>query len=355
MKVLVGMSGGVDSSMAAVLLKEAGHDVRGASLLMCERGLVEADRAPQCFSPSVDDAARTAGHIGIPHVVIDARDAFSEHVIGPFLDAYARGLTPNPCILCNRHVKFPLLLKEALGQGADFLATGHYGRVKRPDGPSPSGTVLKKGVDPGKDQSYVLYALGREELGRLLLPLGDWWKKDVRARASELGLPVFGRPESQEICFIEDRDYVGFVRTARPDAGRPGPIIDHEGRVLGEHRGIYAYTVGQRKGLGISSPHPLYVTKIDAGENAVFVGPREAAMKRELTVTGLNWLLPREGDFKAEAKVRSMMPARPALVCPVDEERIRVVFDEPVWAPAPGQSAVLYEGDTVLGGGVIEG
>jgi tRNA-specific 2-thiouridylase len=219
---------------------------------------------------------------------------------------------------------------------------------------SGGGEELRTGVDSRKDQSYVLYALRPEELGALLLPLGNYTKEAVRDKARELGLPAARREESQEICFVEGRDYPGFIAALTGEKDRPGPIIDAEGRTLGRHRGIHRYTVGQRRGLGISAPEPLYVTGVDAEKNTVFVGPREAAMAREFAVGGVNWLLKPQGEFRTGVKVRSTMRARPALVRPLAGDRAHVSFDEPQWAPSPGQAAVFYRADSVAGGGTIE-
>jgi tRNA-specific 2-thiouridylase len=348
MKVLVGMSGGVDSSMTAHLLKEAGYEVEGLSLVLFE---TRGRKSPTacCTLEALGDAAKTARHIGIPHSTLDVRDAFIEKVVEPFIESYRRGLTPNPCILCNQHIKFPFLLEEARRRGAEFIATGHYARVDR----SGDGPLLKKGVDERKDQSYVLYVLTHEILSALLLPLGGWTKDEIRKKAHEMGLPAAEREESQEICFVEDRDYPRFISTVTGSEEKPGPIIDERGNELGKHGGIHRYTLGQRKGLGISSPTPLYVTGIDAEKNIVYVGPREAATAREFTVADINWLVPKGGEFGADVKVRSTMPAQPALVTPAGQI-VRVTFDEPQWAPAPGQAAVFYDADTVVGGGVIE-
>ncbi len=344
------MSGGIDSSLTAYLLKEAGYEAEGLSLILFEaRG--RRDSTACCSMRAIEDAARNASHIGMPHGSLDLRDVFMEKVMEPFVDAYLKGLTPNPCILCNRHIKFPYLLREARKRGAESIATGHYARVER----AGNGVLLKKGADPVKDQSYVLYALRREELERLVLPLGTYTKRETRLLAREAGLPVTDRPESQEICFVEKNDYCRFIRTLHPEAEKPGPVVGPNGNTLGTHKGVYCHTIGQRKGLGISSPQPLYVTRIDLERNALHVGPREAAMRKELNVGELNWLLPRNGDFRATVKIRSMMRAQPALVRRAAENRVRIIFDEPQFAPTPGQSAVLYDGDTVVGGGVVEG
>lgn len=347
--VLVGMSGGVDSSMAACLLKEAGYRVEGLSFVLWE-ARARTDPTTCCSLQAIEDAARTAAHIGIPHSSLDVRGAFIERVIEPFVESYTRGLTPNPCILCNLHIKFPFLLREAERRKADFIATGHYARVD----PTGKAAVLRKGVDPRKDQSYVLYVLRQEELARLLLPLGGFTKQDIRQRARALGLPASERPESQEICFIEHRNYFKFIDKLSPVAGTPGPLLDPDGNTIGTHRGIHNYTIGQRKRLGAHSPTPLYVTRIDILRNAVSVGPREAAMFKEFLVRDVNWLIPRRESFKASVKVRSTMQEKPATVYPLTGERVRVVYDSPQWAPAPGQSAVFYDGDAVVGGGTIE-
>jgi len=348
MKGVAGMSGGIDSSYAAYLLRQAGYEVEGLSFILFEtRGRTHPSAC--CSLEALRDAERAARHIGIPHRSLDLRAAFMEKVVEPFMASYLKGLTPNPCILCNREIKFPYLLGEAARRGAGFIATGHYARVERQD----DGAVLKTGVDRAKDQSYVLYALRRKELESLLLPLGGLTKAETRKGARDAGLPLSGRPESQEICFVENR-YGSFIQALAPEAQKPGSIVDGEGKTLGAHRGIHAYTVGQRKGLGVASPVPLYVTRIDAASNTIFVGPREAVMKREVMVGDLNWLAPGSGEFRARVKIRSTMEAAPAIVSFAGENAVRVEFDEPQFAPAPGQSAVFYEGDAVIGGGVIQ-
>lgn len=359
-KVLVGMSGGVDSSITAYLLKEQGYDVEGLSFILWE-ARQRNDFTTCCSSQAIEDAASTASQIGILHSSVDVRDEFIEKVIEPFIDAYTKGKTPNPCILCNRHIKFPFLLKEAEKRGAEFIATGHYARIERKGSRGQGAkesrvteTLLKKGADPKKDQSYFLYVLRQEELSRLLLPLGDYKKEDVRNLANKLWLPSAKRPESQEICFIEGKSYFKFINKINPLAGAAGPVMDMNGKVLGEHKGIYNYTIGQRKGLGISSPAPLYVSKIDAVKNIVYVGPQESAKIKEFEVQELNWLTSPIQVIRATVKVRSMMKAEPATIsASPDSETVKVIFDEPQWAPAPGQSAVFFNDDIVLGGGII--
>lgn len=354
------MSGGVDSSVTAYLLREQGYEVEGLSFILWEaRG--RTDFTTCCSLQAMEEASKTARHIGIPHSTIDVRDDFIERVIEPFVYAYTTGLTPNPCVLCNRFIKFPFLLKEAEKRGAEYIATGHYAKIERQgsrgQGVKESRGVLKKGIDPKKDQSYVLYILRQEELERLILPLSHYTKDEVRKIAQELRLPAAKRPESQEICFIEDRNYFKFIKKLSPIAGEPGPIMDINGKVIGTHRGIYEYTIGQRKRLRISSSEPLYVIKIDALKNTVYVGPEEAAKKKEFFVEDLNWLSTQGGlptHFRASVKVRSMMKDEPATIFQISEETVHVVFDEPQWAPAPGQSAVFYDGDIVIGGGVIK-
>jgi len=274
-KVIVGMSGGVDSSVAAHLLKEQGYAVEGLSFILWETRQSKSFTAC-CSLQAIEEAAKTAAHLGVPHSAIDVRDDFLEKVIEPFIEAYTKGLTPNPCILCNKHIKFPYLLREAEKRGAEFIATGHYARITSTDSPIHRFT-LSKGIDPKKDQSYFLYVLRKEELKRILFPLGNYKKEDVRKIANELKLPAAQRPESQEICFIEGNNYFKLIDQLHPASDVSGPIMDMNGKILGEHKGLYHYTIGQRKGLGISSPNPLYVVKIDAGKNIVYVGSEERA------------------------------------------------------------------------------
>ena len=341
MKVVVAMSGGVDSSVAAAMLKEEGCDIIGATMQIWP-----ADE------PAAD-AKYVADKLGIPHCVMNFSDIFAREVIADFCQEYRRGRTPNPCIRCNQHVKFGALLERAREMGADFIATGHYARIE-PD--EATGTcLLKKGADAQKDQSYFLCQLTREQLQHTMFPIGNLTKERVRQIAAELNLPVASRPESQEICFIPDDDYSGFLKDYIPQAIEPGPILDEQGNILGEHQGITGYTIGQRQGLGIAAREPLYVTAIEPDRNAVVVGTREAIYGSELIASNLNWLAidSPEHPFRVKARVRYRHPEAEAVVTPLDEDRVYVKFAEPQMAITPGQAIVFYDGDTVVGGGTI--
>ena len=350
--VLVGMSGGVDSSVTAYLLKNQGHDVTGISFILCEPSPGPGHSPETCCSAeSVEKARRTAQQVGINHTMLDLRGPFLERVVQPFIEGYRRGLTPNPCILCNRHIKFPFLSTVADERRLNLISTGHYARVR-------DGRLLK-GLDPRKDQSYVLYGLSRDVLERLVLPLGTRTKTEVRAIAESLGLPAAESRESQEICFVGDRRCSMFLEK---EAGtEEGPIIDIEiGKVIGRHRGVHLYTVGQRKRL-VPTGTPRYVVKLDARVRTVYVGPKEMACARGFTVEDVNWIdaehpSPEGGAYaslRATVKVRSTMRDEPALLTVLDRSVIHVSYDQPQWAPAPGQSAVFYRDEVVLGGGVI--
>lgn len=350
-KVIVGMSGGVDSSTAAYLLKEKGFEVEGVSFILYEARL---KREPSyrhvacCSMEAIKEAAIVAAQLEIPHSIVDLREEFIDKVINPFIASYRKGLTPNPCILCNRYIKFPVLLKIAAERDAFFASTGHYARVK--DG------RLFKGIDPKKDQSYVLYVLEKEALRRLILPLGELTKDRVREIARSLGLISARRPESQEICFIAERRYSEFIKAlVEPEEG---PVIDIKtGEALKTHRGIFNYTIGQRRGLGISSREPYYVVKIDPEKRIVYVSNKEDAFKREIIITDLNILEPSalspQPSFRATVKIRSTMKDEPAMIY-LNNGSAKIVFDSPQWAPAPGQSAVFYDGELVIGGGIIK-
>ena len=355
------MSGGVDSSVAAYLLKKQGVDVVGLSFELWDKRDLEASNVC-CSIETIELAKSVSMKLGIEHYTVDVRDAFYAHVIENFCESYIKGLTPNPCILCNKYIKFDFLLKKARELGADSVATGHYARVERPSdverGASDDARrfLLKKGVDPVKDQSYVLYVMKQEELAKTLFPLGEMVKDETRRIAREIDLATALRAESQEICFVGNDRYADFIKDFSPDALRPGPIVDKNGSVLGEHKGIVFYTVGQRKGLGISSLQPHYVSSIDRDSNTITVGLREDAMKERMNVREINWISTDSltAPVKAHVKVRSTMKEVSATLIPDGKSAVTVEFERPQWAPAPGQSAVFYNGDLVIGGGIIE-
>ncbi len=353
------MSGGVDSSVAAALLLEEGYEVIGVTMQLWPEldRLEEARRGGCCSLEAVGDARRVAEHLGIPHYVLNLREAFEEAVVSHFVAEYAAGRTPNPCIACNRWIKFTVLLERAAAMEADFLATGHYARVWRDA--ERGRYLLARGRDRRKDQSYVLYGLTQEQMRRLLLPLGGRTKDEVRALARRYGLPVAAKPESQEICFVEEH-YGNLVAARAGAAVRPGPIVDREGRVLGTHRGLAYYTVGQRRGLGLGGREPLYVQALDPRRNALVVGPAGEAWSRLAVVGDVNLILWDPADLegppgaRADVQVRYRAPAAPATVRRGPAGTVRVLFDEPQWAVTPGQAAVFYVGDLVAGGGTIE-
>jgi len=340
-KVLVAMSGGVDSSVAALLLKKQGYQVTGVTLRL--RSLKESQLRP-LDDGAIEDAARVCKHLGIPHMVLDFSLLFRERVIAPFLEEYRRGRTPNPCIMCNRFIKFGKLLEWALEMGFDALATGHYARLVEEKG----NLFLAKPRDRTKDQTYFLYYLQRESLPYLVFPLADFTKEEVRCIAAKHFLPVAHKPQSQDICFGE---YQSMVREAI--VARPGPIVDLEGKVLGKHRGIPFYTIGQRRGLGVSSTERLYVVDIVPQRNQVVVGRREALRAAGLVARALNWFVT-EIPERAMAKIRYTHPEKACRIKSLKSDTIEVLFTEPVEMVAPGQSVVFYEGDLVLGGGIIE-
>lgn len=354
MKIAVAMSGGVDSSVAAHILKARGHDVFGLTMKVwpCGRG-DEGDPRVCCGPAAVRDAERVAGALAIRHYTIELARRFEDAVVEYFLSEYARGRTPNPCARCNRLVKFETLLNKARSLGARCLATGHHA-VVRAD-PASGLSSLARGSDREKDQSYFLYGLAQSELSHAIMPVGEMTKDEVRAAAAQAGLHVAGRPESQDVCFVPGGDLEAFLRERRPDALEPGPIVDLDGTVLGEHGGIALYTVGQRSGLGLSRPSPAYVVRIVAEENTIVVGDEGDLYSSRLTARDLSWIAgrPPGRSFRAQAKIR--YAGEPA-ACRVDlsEGEARVTFDEHRRAIAPGQAVVFYDGDTVLGGGTIE-
>ena len=351
------MSGGVDSSVAAAILKQEGYQVIGVTMQIepSDKQAYDVDGSRRCCRLSaIEDAKKVAYKLGIPHYVMNFRDIFNQEVIADFCREYSLGRTPNPCIQCNRYIKFGALKERAGEIQADFVATGHHARIELDE--ASGRYFLKKGIDQRKDQSYFLYVLTQEQLSRALLPIGNFTKERVREIARELDLPVATKPESQEICFIPDDDYPEFIREFNPQAVKPGPILNRQGDTLGEHRGIPFYTIGQRKGLGLSAREPLYVTAIAHERNTIVVGSKEEVYEVELIASGLNWISLTEltQPITAQAKIRYLHNEAEAEITPIDADRVHVKFKEPQMAITPGQAVVFYDGDTVIGGGTIE-
>ncbi len=351
-RVVVAMSGGVDSSTAAALMAEQGYEVIGVTLQLYDHGSAVAKKGACCAGQDIHDARRVADKIGIPHYVLDYEDRFRESVIDDFVDTYLRGETPIPCVRCNQTVKFRDLLKTAQDLGADALVTGHYvQRVMGQDGPE-----LHRGDDDGKDQSYFLFATTREQMEFLRFPLGDMDKAETREHALRFGLPVADKAESQDICFVPDGSYARVVERMRPGACDPGEFVDLDGNVLGHHDGIIGFTVGQRRGMGISAAEPLYVVKIEPETRRVVVGPASALLTEQIIVDGINWLGPEDtgGDgLDVQIKIRSASPPSAARIFRKEDGRAVVIPDVPASGVAPGQACVFYDGARVLGGGWI--
>jgi tRNA-specific 2-thiouridylase len=353
-RVVVAMSGGVDSAVGAAILTRQGYDVVGVTMRLWTLDDPDAPRHKKrcCSVEDTDDARAAADTIGIPHYVLNMEREFHERVIDYFVAEYGRGRTPNPCLACNEHVKFRALLDRAIALDADFLATGHYARIDRAAG---GRYRLRRAVDPEKDQSYVLYTLRQPDLARTMFPVGEYAKPEIRSIARDLGLDVAAKPDSADICFVPDGDYRAFVRARLPQQAR-GVIRDHDGAELGQHDGVAAFTVGQRRGIGVATGERRFVTAIDPERNVVTLGPEERLLARTLIATAATWTgdLPPAAPFRADVKVRYRTPPAPATVTPLDAGAVRVEFDVPQRALTPGQAAVFYDGEEVIGGATID-
>lgn len=360
-KVVVAMSGGVDSSVAACLLHEQGYDVVG---LFMRTGVEEPvdtactpggpsgpDRHRGCCSAAdASDARAVAGRLDIPFFALNFKDEF-DRIIDYFADEYVHGRTPNPCVMCNEHLKFGRLVEYGRAVEADYIATGHYARIERVEGQY----WLCRGIDESKDQSYVLFGIPRSQLARVLFPIGAMHKEEVREHARRFGLTVHDKPDSVDICFVPDRDYARVVRERRPAAFTAGSVVDQTGKVVGQHDGVANFTIGQRRGLGIAMGLPIYVTRLDVATNTVTVGPKEALARDSLTASGIRWLIdPPSGPVRAAVKIRYTHPPAFGVVEPLAPDRVRVLFDLSQTAVTPGQAAVFYDADRVLGGGWID-
>jgi tRNA-specific 2-thiouridylase len=352
-KVIVAMSGGVDSSLAAALIKSQGYDTMGITLKLSP-GAGKGGSFGEKSRKGIEDARTVARKLDISHRVFDVRREFEEEVIERFCREYLSCRTPNPCILCNESIKFGTLLSHARTQGADCIATGHYARVVYDA--NKGRFLLKKGKDLQKDQSYFLCLLNQEQLRSVMLPLGEFTKSEVREKAQGLGLTVSAKPESQEICFIPDNDYVAFIKSRYAECQRPGPIVSTSGEVLGEHKGIFSFTIGQRKGLNIAQGYPLYVVSLDKDTNGVVVGRKEEAFRQSLTASRMNWVAMESlsAPMALKARIRYRHSENAARVVPLSPDQVKVEFNQPQLAITPGQAVVLYDGDIVVGGGWID-
>lgn len=365
--VVVAMSGGVDSSLAAALLVEQGYRVIGVMMRLWAEFSQGVARSNKCCSlEAVNDARHVADTLGIPFYLINVEQPFKTHVVDLFIAGYSAATTPNPCLACNRHIRLGYLFDYAQALGADYLATGHYARVRRLDAPAGVMThwegltypiwQLQRGVDTRKDQSYVLHMATQRELAHLMFPLGEFTKAEVRDMAAARGLRVADKRESQDLCFLADDDYRRFLHDWAPGAVRPGAIVDQTGRVLGQHEGLAFYTIGQRKGLGIAGTRPYFVLQLDPARNAVVVGPEEALGQQTLTASQVTWGVgrPPSTAIDVTARIRYKAHDVPATVTPVGPDAVEVAFATPLRDITPGQGVVFYDGDACLGGGIIE-
>lgn len=352
-KVVIGMSGGVDSSVAAYLLKEQGYDVVGVTMQIWQEDNEYTEREGGCCSLSaVDDARRVADKIGIPFYVMNFRDSFKEKVIDYFVQEYIDGKTPNPCIACNKHLKFDELLRKAKGIGADYVATGHYAKIEEKDG----RYLLIRSDDDRKDQTYALYNFTQDQLAHTLMPCGEYTKDRIREIAKEIGLAVHNKKDSEEICFIPDNNHGRYISEARPLEVVPGNFVDKNGNILGKHKGIVYYTIGQRKGLGIALGRPVFVTDINPETNEVVLGPEVDIFKTDLVAKDVNFIPfdKLERELTVEAKVRYSGRPAEAIISQLEDGKVKVSFKDKQRAITKGQSVVFYQGNIVVGGGIIE-
>lgn len=352
-KVMLGMSGGVDSSVAALLLLKAGYDVTGVTMRLRPDEYMQQSAAGGCCSlDDIDDARRVAYKLGIEHLVLNFQDVFEKQVIDYFAAQYAAGLTPNPCIACNRFVKFDAMLRRARELEFDYVATGHYAIIEQ----NPEGRWLLRRAPTSKDQSYVLYSFTQDQLAHTLMPLGAYTKPQARALAEDAGLPVAHKPDSQEICFVENNDYAGFIERYTGKTTPAGSFVDRDGHIIGRHRGVTHYTIGQRKGLGESFGKPMYVTKIDTQRNEITLGEEGSQYAASLVAADLNFIPfdTLEQEIPAQVKVRYQAQPSQAKLIPLPDGKVRVEFETPQRAVTPGQAVVFYDGDLVLGGGTIQ-
>ena len=352
-KALIAMSGGVDSSFAAKLMKDKGFDCIGCTMKLYHNEDVGIERSRTCCSlDDVEDSRSVAYKLGMPFYVFNFTEAFRDTVIRKFIESYEKGITPNPCIDCNRYMKFDKLFERAKILGCDYIVTGHYARIEEENGKF----VLKKALDETKDQSYVLYSMTQDQLAHTMFPLGNMQKTEVRAIAKESGFVNADKPDSQDICFVPNGDYASVIELQTGKESAEGNFVDKQGNNLGRHKGVIHYTIGQRKGLGVSSTEPLYVCNICPKDGNVVLGSNDDLFSREADVSDFNWISGEVpgSEFRCKAKIRYRQPEQWVTVIPTGADTVHIVFDEPQRAITPGQAAVFYDGDTVLGGGTIK-